>query len=336
MQTVLDQTIASMALKGCTLEKIAGKLKETPHFSAYCAFLFSAGLYQYLLQYLIDRLKKNQPVPWKYLFALIQKYHLHIDKKIPIQVLLQKNIDLSLFSDSRCLNAVELIRLRDKYLEQSYKQERQLKTEKELQMAKSQKLLKREGELIQELIQQDKKNPLFQQQWREYQYKKAKDVFDEYKQAHPEVYYAVQKQTSPEEDQILKKLAEGLNHLADEHSPQIINDIIVILSSMGCTHLAVKFLANHLDSNERKWMYMELLLEDRQFLKCLNFVEQTFMKTKPNSDTAFALNYAKAQAYYGLKEYDKAKKILQDLISLRPHYRSAKTLLSQWQSEGEL
>ena len=336
MQTVLDQTIADMALKGCALKKIAGKLKETSHFSAYCAFLFSAGLHQHLLQYLIERLKKKQPVPWKYLFTLIQKHRLHIEKKTPIQVLLQKNIDLSLLSDSRCLNSVELIRLRDEYLEQSYKQEKQLKIEKEIQMAKSQKLLKREGELIQDLIQQDKKNPLFQQQWREYQYKKAKDVFDEYKQAHPEVFHTLQKHTSPEEDQILKKLAEGLNRLADEHSPQIINDIIVMLSSMGCTHLAVKFLENHLDSNERQWMYMEFLLEDRQFLKCLNFVEQTFMQTEPNSDTAFALNYAKAQAYYGLKEYDKATKILQDLISLRPQYRSAKTLLSQWQSEGEL
>lgn len=336
MQTVLDQTIANTALKGCAFKKIAGELKETPHFSAYCAFLFSAGLHQYLLQHLIECFKKKLPVSWKYLFLLIQKYHLPIDKEILVQVLLQKNEDSSLLADSRCLNTTELISLREGYLDQSYKQEKQLKIEKELQIAKSQKLLKKEGELIQDLIQQDKKNPLFQQKWREYQYKQAKDVFEEYKQAHPEAFYAVQKHTSPEEDQILRKLAEGLSHLADEHSPQIVNDIIVILSSTGYTHLAVKFLENHLNSSERQWMYMELLLEDRQFLKCLNFVEQTFMQTKPNSDTAFALNYARAQAYYGLKEYDKAKKILQNLIALRPQYRSAKTLLSQWQSEEEL
>ena len=336
MHTVLDQNISSMALKGCSLKKIAGELKDTPHFSAYCAFLFSAGLHQHLFQYLIDRLKNNQPVPWKYLFTLIQKYHLHIDKKIPIQMFLQKNEDPSLLSDSCCLNSAELIRLRNEYLDQSYKQDVRLKIEKELQIAKSQKLLKREEELLQDLIQQDKKNPLFQQQWKEHQYKKAKEVFDEYKQAHPAAFYAVQKHTSPEEGQILKKLAEGLTLLASKHSPQIINDLTVVLSSAGCTHLAVKFLENYLDSDERKWMYMELLIEDRQFLKCLNFVEQTFMQTKPNSETAFALNYAKAQAYYGLKEYDKAKKILQNLISLRPRYRSAKTLLSQWQSEGEL
>ena len=336
MQTALDKDISSLALEGCTLQKIAHELKDTPHSTDYCAFLFSAGLHKHLLQYLIERLKKNQSVPWKYLFALIQKHHLNEGKETAVQVFLRNNPDPSLLVNSCCLKSMELINFRNEYLEQSYEQDVQLNIEKELQISRSQKLLKKEGDLIQNLIQSDEKNPLFQQQWREYQYKKAGNVFDEYKQAHPEVFYSAQKCIPPEEDEILKNLMAGLKDLAKQHSPQIINDIIVMLSSTGWTHLALEFLENHLDTHERKWIYLELLLEDRQFLKCLNFAEQIFMQTKPNSETAFALNYAKAQAYYGLKEYDKAKKILQDLISLRPQYRSAKTLLSQWKSEEEL
>lgn len=336
MQTDLDKDISSLALKGCSLRTISGKLKDTPHHADYCHFLFSAGLHKYLFQYLIARLKENQSVSWKHLFILIQKYQLDIDKGTIVQIFLQNDPDPSLLSDSHCLKSAQLNDLRSQYLEQSYKQDVQMNIEKELQIARSQKLLKKEGELIQNLIQLDEKNPLFQKQWREYQYKKAKDVFEEYKQAHPEEFYAVQKHTTPAENQILKNLTAGLNRLARKHSPQMINDIVVILCSTGFIHLALEFLENHLDTNERKWMYMELLLEDRQFLKCLNFVEQIFMQTKPNSETAFALNYAKAQAYYGLKECDKAKEILQDLISLRPQYRSAKALLSQWKSEDKL
>ena len=336
MQTALDQTISNLALEGSSLKEIADQLNNTQHNEDYCAFLFTSGLYKYLFQYLIERLKKDLPVPWKYLFALIKRGQISLDKEVMTQFFLQNNPDPALLSNSSCLESPELLTLRNEHLDQHYKQSAQLNIEKELQIVRSQKLLKKEGELIQDLIQLDEKNPFFQKQWQTYQYKKARDVFDEYKNAHQEALYAVQKHTSPEEDKILQNLVKGLNQLASQHSPQLINDIVVMLSSTGSIHLALEFLESRLDTEERKWIYLDLLLEDRQFFKCLNFVEQTFMQTQANSETAFALNYVKAQAYYGLKEYDKAQAILQDLVSLRPQYRSAKALLSQWKSEEEL
>ncbi len=336
MQTALDNIISSLALKGYSLQKIADKLKDTQHCTDYCTFLFSAGLHKTLFKYLIERLEQDLSIPWTYLCALIKKYQLDIDTEMITQVFLNHQEDPSLISNSHCLDSAELINLRNKYLEQCYRQDPQLNVEKELQIAISQNLLKKEGELIQDLIQMDNKNPLFQQHWQTYQYKQARDVFNEYKNAHQDSFYAIQKNTSIEEDKILKNLVKGLNQLTKKHSPKLIDDMVIILSSTGHTHLAIEFLENHLDTDDRKWIYLDLLLEDNQCFKCLNFVEHTFLQTNPNSDTAFALNYAKAQAYYGLKEYDKAKTILNDLVLLRPQYRSAKTLLSQWKSEEEL
>lgn len=336
MQTALDKTIADMALEGCPLQEIAVQLKDTEHCADYCAFLFSSGLHQTLFKYLIKRLKENLSIPWNYLFILIKKYQMDIDTEMIAQVFIQNNEEPFLLSNSHCLDSAELVNLRSKYLAKRYKQDPQLNIEREMQIAVSQKLLQKEKELIKNLIQLDDKNPIFQQLWQNYQYKQAKDVFDEYKNAHQESFYATQNHSSKEEDKILKKLVEGLNQLAGKHSPKLINDMVIILSSTGCTHLAIDFLEGRLDTEERKWIYLDLLLEDKQFFKCLNFIEQMFLQINPNSDTAFSLNYAKAQAYYGLKEYDKAKTILNDLISLRPEYRSAKTLLSQWKSEEEL
>ena len=336
MQTALDKTISNLALEGCSLKKIAGRLTDTQHCESYCAFLFSAGLDQTLFKYLAERFEQDLPLPWAYLFRLIKKYKLNIDTSGMTKVFLHRQEDPALLSNSRCLDSAELINLRSQYWEECWKQDPQLNIEKELQIVSSQKLLKKEKELIQSLIQMDSKNPLFQQQWQNYQCKQAKDVFDEYKNTHQDSLYALQNKTSKEEDKILQTLVKGLNRLAQKHSSKLINDMIVILSSTGHTRLAVEFLETHIDTDERKWIYLDLLLEDNQFLKCLNFVENAFLQINPQSETAFALNYAKAQAYYGLKEYDKAKTILKDLIALRPQYRSAKTLLSQWQSEEKL
>ena len=334
--TTLDQEISKLALQGCSFQKIAVNLEDTPEYTGCCAFLFAGGLHKHLFQYLIGRLEKNLPIPWSYLFILIKKYQLDIDTALVTQVFLKDEYESSFLAVSHCLDSSELLNLRTEYLSQQYTKDPQLNVEEELQIAKSQRLTKKEGKLIQDLIQMDDKNPLFQQKWKEYQYNQAKDVFDEYKNAHQNLMYAVQNRTSPEEDKILKNLVKGLNQLAKKHPSTLINDMIIILSSTGYIHLAIEFLENHLNTNERQWIYLDLLLEDKQYLKCLNFIEQTFLQTHPNSDTAFALNYAKAQAYYGLKEYEKAKVIMNSLVSLRPQYRSAKALLSKWKSEEEL
>ena len=336
MQTTLDKEISKLALQGCSFHKIALHLQNTQEHNDYCAFLFSGGLHKHLFKYLIERLEKSLPISWVHLFALIKRYQLDINIDLITQVFLQNHYESALLSNSHCLASAELLSLRNEYLGQCYKQDPQLMIEKELQIAASQKLFKKEGELIQDLIQLDDQNLLFQQRWQEYQYKQARDVFDEYKNAHPDLLYTIQNHTSPEEDKILKNLVKGLNQLAKKYPQKLINDMIIILSSTGYTHLAIEFLENHLDTSERQWIYLDLLLEDKQYLKCLNFVEQTFLQTNPNSETAFALHYAKAQAYYGLQEYDKAKVILNDLILLRPQYRSAKALLSQWKLEEEL
>ncbi|MDE0152179.1 MAG: hypothetical protein OXK80_06795 [Bdellovibrionales bacterium] len=334
--TTLDKDISNLALQGCSFHKIAVSLEDTQEYNDYCAFLFTGGLHKHLFKYLIGRLKKNLPIPWGYLFILIKKYQLDISTDLVTQVFLKGDHESSFLAVSHCLESSELLNLRTEHLNQQYRKDPQLNIEEELQIAKSQRLTKKEGKLIQDLIQLDDKNPLFQQRQKEYQYTQAKDVFNEYKNAHQNLMYTIRNQTSPEEDKILKNLVKGLNQLAKKHPPALINDMIIILSSTGYTHLAIEFLEDHLNTDGRQWIYLDLLLEDKQYLKCLNFIEQTFLQTHPNSDTAFSLNYAKAQAYYGLKEYEKAKTIMNNLVSLRPQYRSAKALLSQWKLEEEL
>jgi len=336
MHTTLDKKITKWALKSCSLHKIAERLKNTQEYKDYCAFLLSGGLHQRLFKYLIERLEKDLPISWDCLFTLIKRHQLDINIDLITQVFIQEQHEPALLANSNCLESSELLNLRTQYLNQQYKKSSQLNIESELQISKSQRLITKEGKLIQELIQLDNKNPLFQQKWQEYEYAQAKDVFDEYRNAHHDLMYTIRNQTSPEEEKILKNLVTGLNQLAEKHPPKLINDMVILLSSTGYTPLAITFLENRLDTDERRWIYLDLLLEDEQYLKCLNFAEQTFLKTTPDSDTAFALNYIKARAYYGLKEYEKAKTIMSRLVSLRPQYRSAKALLCQWKLEAEL
>ena len=114
--------------------------------------------------------------------------------------------------------------------------------------------------------------------------------------------------------------------------PQKREDMAVLLLTMGYMDSAIKLLENHLDSPSKQWMYMDCLLETKQYLRCLDYINQS----PPSSfspEMTSELNYYKAYSYYGLKEYQKARNIIQNLISMKPDHQPALTLLWLFKEE---
>ena len=101
-------------------------------------------------------------------------------------------------------------------------------------------------------------------------------------------------------------------------SLSMVDDLAVFLYFLGHGDKALKLLENCLKTDSRRWLYLECLLDSKQYLKCLNLVESMFLKCRPSSMASLMI--MKARAYIGLKEYDLAQNLLEDLIKTSPNY----------------
>ena len=344
MNTSLDKEISALHKKGLSYLKIAQKLSSSskvqnnPQFCmAYCSFLASCGLDRQLFQFLLKRIKFQKSIPWFYLFLIIKKHELKIsDTKISIFFERKSsNTDLNFLLTSSCLNLEHISFNRKKFLNQMYETSLDpiIQIERELRFCQSQKLFQKQEELLKKLLKIDPKNPIFQKQYSNCKKSLAQQVFSEYKYSST---FSLNNHTlfpTKEEKKILQKWTEELEKSAQEY-PHLIDDLSVILSNTGFPEIAVDFLEKHLDTFPRKQFFLELLLESHQFFRCLTYAETFFLECASCSEKALTLSYTKAQAYYGLKEYSKAKDILQNLINIQPNNNSAKELLSQLEDLG--
>lgn len=79
-----------------------------------------------------------------------------------------------------------------------------------------------------------------------------------------------------------------------------------------------------------EWLYVELLLLNRRFIDGLEQLNQLEVKYIDDPETAFAASYLRAKAFWGLGRQAAAIDLLKSIVNVRPNYRSAHSLLSEW------
>ncbi len=82
------------------------------------------------------------------------------------------------------------------------------------------------------------------------------------------------------------------------------------------------------------WFYAECLLQSRRFLECLDFLQQIELKYSADPETTFGVTYYRAQALNGLGQLGVATQLLKSIVSIRPGYRAAHSLLLKWAGQG--
>lgn len=82
-------------------------------------------------------------------------------------------------------------------------------------------------------------------------------------------------------------------------------------------------------SPAERWLKVESLFQSHRYAELL--LELVHISTKdPSPEAIFEVVYWKAQALWGLKKPQEAIGLLEQLLSVRPQYRSAQALLSEW------
>lgn len=107
------------------------------------------------------------------------------------------------------------------------------------------------------------------------------------------------------------------------------HDFAIALLMWDYPDASLEFL-NETNASERStWTRFEALLMSRQFVNLLNEIE-LFGDRDKHPDHTFALLYLKALALWGLGHRIAAVEILEGIVTHRPQFRSALTLLHLW------
>jgi hypothetical protein len=88
-------------------------------------------------------------------------------------------------------------------------------------------------------------------------------------------------------------------------------------------------------SLEIDWLRLELMLQARQYVNALDEAGRLELAYAGEPDSAFAVVYARARALRGLGQDTMAIDLLRSLVKIRPHYKSAYSLLLEWSGGDE-
>ncbi len=85
----------------------------------------------------------------------------------------------------------------------------------------------------------------------------------------------------------------------------------------------------------KDWLNVEFLVEARRFIEALDELNRLEGQYGDNPETPFAVSYLRAKALHGLGQSSDAMEVLKSLLSLRPNYRAAQSLMLQWSEAPE-
>jgi hypothetical protein len=86
-------------------------------------------------------------------------------------------------------------------------------------------------------------------------------------------------------------------------------------------------------SQKLLWYELQLCLNGKQYARALNTID-LLQKTKISNEHSFSLLYYQAIALYGLGQKSSAVQIVRNILKIRPQFKSAGSLLLEWESES--
>lgn len=115
--------------------------------------------------------------------------------------------------------------------------------------------------------------------------------------------------------------------------PQMAMDIAILFYQMDMFEEALDIIDNIKEKKSQTlWYALQIAIDGKQFARALSIVENLRHKNL-NNEHSFSLLYHQALALYGLGQKAEAKQIVANIVKIRPEYRSADSLLLEWENE---
>jgi tetratricopeptide (TPR) repeat protein len=295
-------------------------------------FLYLAKQDKTFVNVLRQELLRNEPtIPWTQLLALFKKY-----QKLSPQILNSLGLNENEIVEymSFCIDTPEMLQLwnqKKKLVTQAYEDQRS-QLLKELEFAKNQGLKEKRIEALNQLkkiFPNDKSIESVFQAEREFHarltYNKLLSKRDKKMYIKKETHLF----TKEDEVVIFKTIKKYLKKNAD-----YVYDFSVMFMEMDLPLLGLKVIdLMKKKSNRLIWQELHLCLEGRQYARALSLVTQ-IQRGKLDTEHSFSLLYYQALALHGLGHRSEAIKIIKSILKIRPQFKSASSLLLEWESDS--
>lgn len=337
----LEKAIAKYIREGLSINDIANKILKHSDTMEVGRFLYNSGLIRELFQFAMDQIQHGKSAPWPFVIQSLTDHEITISTQNA--KILYKNMLIEQEKENTpyifaCKNWGEDFKefelFRTVFLEKLQEANFNIKKEllKKLEFVQSQGLLEEEETIINQLLEIESDSKKYLLLKKKIEEKKALQFIKKQKLSHQKKVFHEKKSFSPipQEDHLKSQLLKATCSIAEKY-PKKAKNLAVFLYMMGWPDMGLKLLdITKATIGEAAWFYLEWLFEVQQYTASIELANQLLDSTHGDPEKLFFINYIKAQALYYLGEKKEAIQYLNDIMVIRPDYKSAQSLMEKW------
>ncbi|MCB0407754.1 MAG: hypothetical protein KDD34_06070 [Bdellovibrionales bacterium] len=301
-------------------------------------FALNAGLYQELLATFVEAFHEKIPIPWGLYIRLLKLTGVTPNKEVIESVIKgakrQNRVDtLALATDWESLDSrfKELRITVENDRHQKYKNKKQMLLDK-VEFYRSQRMVDEEKRALKILLRMFPDDKDLVREYQKFEQEWAKEVISRSASETHESKLTERIFLNAEEQKVCGSILQQMQEICSQNNNSAYN-FAIGLKFMGSPEAALKILEFADDTWEVEWLKIDLLIDSGRFVDCLSQVHDIELRYANDPETTFAATYARAKALNGLGQTGPAIDLLQSIVSVRPNYRSAFTLMTQWAGE---
>lgn len=315
--------------------------KESEFISAVGYFLGHTGQYPLLFNFIHQLANENRPIPWAALSVALA----HLSETIPagyMDLILEGASEQNELEQILPLKQLEqfspkFTEERKKYLDhvrEDYARHKKSLLDK-IQYLKSQRIIEEEERVIEEFRAffplADDLEPLRE----DFERRKAEHLISSMSQRgeSKKTLRRARPQPPPVDLQPwISLLVKGCREKAKKSSEAAI-DLALMFYFFELYNEALAVISVAPESTTVNWLRLELKVLAGRYVDAMEEARRLEQIYAADPESTFATTYARAQCLWELGQNSLAISLLQGIVSIRPYFRSAHSLLKQWTEE---
>ncbi|MBY0384901.1 hypothetical protein K2X05_07055 [bacterium] len=295
-------------------------------------FLYLAKQEKTFINILRQELLLPDPiVPWTHLFSFLKKWKKLTPQNIKSLIRLDsENLDSIVFR----VNTPELSELWNRKKQQvlANYENKKIDLLKDLQFAKNQGLKEKRIDALNQLKKHFPNDKAVESAYQAEKEFRARHTYHKLINKKDKQMYIKKEHLKFTDDElkgIFKTIKKYLKKNAD-----YAYDFCIMFMEMDLPLLGLQVVDLLKKKSQRLlWHELYLSLEGQQYARALSLIAQ-LQKSKIGNEQSFSLLYYQAQALYGLGNRSDAIRIIKNIVKIRPQFKSAHSLLMEWETEA--
>lgn len=138
--------------------------------------------------------------------------------------------------------------------------------------------------------------------------------------------------TSDIDPEVAKKMMKSAKKYLKKN-PDFSIDIAIMFYQMDMYAEALLIIDGmKIKTAHTMWYALQISIDGKQYARALSIID-VLRHRQLNNEHSFSLLYYQALALFGLGQKSEAKQIIANIVKIRPDYRSADSLLLDWENE---